>query len=127
MKLDCLPTSKVGIADLAVREGWSYVDVTGRGGKRREYTPSAEVMACIKEKLVNELLPAVTTPTVAQNLLPVAHTGADLGLSTHQANVEGARSMVLDAIDRISDILSRHFPIQPDDVNELSNEVIING
>ena len=28
---------------------------------------------------------------------------------------------------RISDILSRHFPIQPDDVNELSNEVIING
>ena len=23
--------------------------------------------------------------------------------------------------------LSRHFPIQPDDVNELSNEVIING
>ena len=34
---------------------------------------------------------------------------------------------IVDAIDRISDILSRHFPIQPDDVNELSNEVIING
>ena len=29
-------------------------------------------------------------------------------------------------IDRISDILSRHFPIQPpNDVNELSNEVIL--
>ena len=34
---------------------------------------------------------------------------------------------IVDAIERISDILSRHFPIQPDDVNELSNEVIING
>ena len=102
MKLDCLPTSKVGIADLAMREGWSYVDVTGRGGKRREYTPSAEVMAAIKAKLVNDLLPAVTTPTVAHNMLPVAHTGAEFGLSTHQANVEGARRMVLDAIDRIN-------------------------
>ena len=102
MKLDCLPTSKVGIADLAVREGWSYVDVTGRGGKRREYTPSAEVMGAIKAKVVNELLPAVVAPTVEHNMLPVAHTGADLGLSTHQANVEGARRVVLDAIDRIN-------------------------
>ena len=34
---------------------------------------------------------------------------------------------IVDAIDRICDILSRHFPVQPDDVNEFSNEVIING
>ena len=102
MQLSVLPKTKANVIALAEREGWPYVDVTGRGGKRREYTPSAEVMGAIKAKVVNDLLPAVTTPTVAQNLLPVAHTGADLGLSTHQANVEGARRMVLDAIDRIN-------------------------
>ena len=36
LKLDCLPATKVGIANLADREGWAYADVTGRGGKRRE-------------------------------------------------------------------------------------------
>lgn len=32
---------------------------------------------------------------------------------------------IVDAVDRITETLKTHFPIQPDDQNELSNEVII--
>ena len=33
---------------------------------------------------------------------------------------------VVNAIQQIGDELAKHFPIQPDDINELPNEVIIN-
>lgn len=104
MRIDGLPTTKVGIADLAMREGWQYVDVTGRGGKRREYTPPAHVMSLIKAKMLDTLMPKVVASATSEQLtaLPVAHIGAPAHLSTHQANVEGARRMVLAAIDRIN-------------------------
>ncbi|OOF59852.1 TPM domain-containing protein [Rodentibacter myodis] len=34
---------------------------------------------------------------------------------------------IVEVIERITEILKTHFPIQPNDENELPNEVIING
>lgn len=44
MKILGLPKTKANMIALATREGWSYVEVTGLGGKRREYIPSIPVM-----------------------------------------------------------------------------------
>ena len=57
----------------------------------------------------------------------VAYLQLQCDLMIEQFKQKAYTQGIVDAIDRISDILSRHFPIQPDDVNELSNEVIING
>ena len=57
----------------------------------------------------------------------VAYWQLQCDLMIEQFKQKAYTQGIVDAIDRISDILSRHFPIQPDDVNELSNEVIING
>ncbi|OLZ68356.1 hypothetical protein, partial [Chromobacterium violaceum] len=50
MKLPGLPTSRDNVRLTAERESWPYVETTGRGGIRREYTPPAEVVAAIKAK-----------------------------------------------------------------------------
>lgn len=103
MRLDGLPTTKVGVVKLAEREGWAFVEVDGNGGKRREYKPPAHVMSAIKAKMLDTLMPEIANSASEQlTTLPVAHIGAPAHLSTHQANVEGARRMVLAAIDRIN-------------------------
>ncbi len=112
MRLDGLPTAKKNMIALAERENWAFEDVTGRGGKRREYTPPNYVVGLIKARLVDGLMSVRTDLEIAgqarnemavhNDALPIAHAGGEAHLSTHQANVEGARRMVLAAIDRVN-------------------------
>ncbi len=40
--------------------------------------------------------------------------------------IEGRFSMgIIHGVDRVGKILSEHFPIKPDDTNEISNRVIL--
>jgi hypothetical protein len=45
LKLDGLPTSKVGVRALADREGWPYEEVKGVGGTRRVYSVPDKYLA----------------------------------------------------------------------------------
>ncbi|OOF82902.1 hypothetical protein BKG92_05075 [Rodentibacter ratti] len=46
-------------------------------------------------------------------------------LMIEQFKLKAYTKGIVEAIERIADTLKAHFPIQPDDKNELSNEVII--
>lgn len=98
MGLEGLPTAANNMRALADREKWAFVEVTGRGGKRREYTPPAYVANAIKAKLVESVMGAVVVP--ASNL-PAAVNETPVHLTGQQAQVEGARRAVLLAIDRL--------------------------
>lgn len=100
MKLNGLPTAKKNMIALAEREGWAFIDVIGRGGKRREYTPPAEVMGLIKAKLVESVMGREIAPVAG---LPVAMVESPAHLTGQQAKVEGARRAVLLAIDKLVD------------------------
>ena len=50
LRLPVLPTSKGKLIAKAARESWPFVETTGVGGTRREYTPPAEVMDSIRAK-----------------------------------------------------------------------------
>ena len=59
MKLENLPTTKMGLGSKVVRESWSFIEVAGKGGKggkRREYAPPPEVLKLIQAKKLNEVL-----------------------------------------------------------------------
>ena len=99
MKLECLPNTKANVIDLAVREAWAFVEVTGRGGKRREYTPTAYVVKAIKAQMLQSL--GMSTAIVAASNLPAAVHETPEHLTGHQAQVEGARRAVLLAIDTL--------------------------
>lgn len=98
MGLEGLPTSKVGVAKLALRENWAFVDVDGNGGKRREYTPPAPVLNLIKARLLKDVMGTAIVPVAN---LPAAATPSEQHLSAQQAQTEGARRAVLLAIDRL--------------------------
>lgn len=59
MKLENLPTTKMGLGSKVVRESWPFIEVAGKGGKggkRREYAPPPEVLKLIQAKKLNEVL-----------------------------------------------------------------------
>ncbi|WP_215782047.1 Mu transposase C-terminal domain-containing protein [Paludibacterium sp. B53371] len=95
MKLPVLPTSKGKLIARADREGWPYVEVPGRGGVRREYTPPANVIAAIKAKAAEQVATTVTAP-----ILPLRRE-AQLSLieTEGQALKADARKGVLQALE----------------------------
>lgn len=59
MKLENLPTTKMGLGSKVVRESWPFIEVAGKGGKggkRRGYAPPPEVLKLIQAKKLNEVL-----------------------------------------------------------------------
>ncbi|WP_315338004.1 Mu transposase C-terminal domain-containing protein [Neisseria sicca] len=59
MKLENLPTTKMGLGSKVARESWPFIEVAGKGGKggkRREYAPPPEVLKLIQAKKLNEVL-----------------------------------------------------------------------
>ena len=59
MKLENLPTTKMGLGSKVVRESWPFIEVAGKGGKggkRREYAPPPEVLKLIQAKKLKEVL-----------------------------------------------------------------------
>jgi putative transposase len=65
MQLPMLPTTKANVIALAERSGWSWVEATGRGGKRREYAPPAEVIDAIRAKAAQDLVAVVPAKRLA--------------------------------------------------------------
>lgn len=94
MRLPMLPTTKANVIAMAERSLWEFIEVTGRGGARREYLPPADVMEAIRGKADQALIaavPAKTLPkreieqlslvtTEAQNLKADARKGVLLAL-----------------------------------------------
>jgi len=64
LQLPVLPGSKAALIAKADRESWHFVETTGVGGTRREYTPPAAVMDAIRAKAAEQLV-ATAAPAVA--------------------------------------------------------------
>lgn len=97
MKLPKLPATKKGLILLAERELWSFVDVTGRGGLRRQYSPPAAVISVIKERAAAAIIgsmPARRVALRAEDQLPLIETES-------QALKTDARKGVLIALDTL--------------------------
>ncbi len=121
MKLENLPTTKMGLGSKVVRESWSFIEVAGKGGKggkRREYAPPPEVLKLIQAKKLNEVLGGLSdlpTPlssseekgSEAAGLPSPDVRGGELAIgvadgSTEQQRLcESARRGVLSAVERV--------------------------
>lgn len=129
MKLENLPTTKMGLGSKVVRESWSFIEVAGKGGKggkRREYAPPPEVLKLIQAKKLNEVLGGLSdlpTPKPSPQPSPTGRGGEAAGLpspqpspdvrggqltigvadgSTEQQRLcESARRGVLSAVERV--------------------------
>lgn len=125
MKLENLPTTKMGLGSKVVRESWSFIEVAGKGGKggkRREYAPPPEVLKLIQAKKLNEVLGGLSDlpePQPSPQPSPTGRGGDAAGLpspdvrvgelaigvtdgSTEQQRLcESARRGVLSAVERV--------------------------
>ena len=121
MKLENLPTTKMGLGSKVVRESWPFIEVAGKGGKggkRREYAPPPEVLKLIQAKKLNEVLGGLSdlpTPLFsyeekgneAAGLPSHDVRGGELAIgvtdgSTEQQRLcESARRGVLSAVERV--------------------------
>lgn len=121
MKLENLPTTKMGLGSKVVRESWSFIEVAGKGGKggkRREYAPPPEVLKLIQAKKLNEVLGGLSdlpaplssseekgseaaglpSPDVRGGELAIGVTD---GSTEQQRLCESARRGVLSAVERV--------------------------
>ncbi len=125
MKLENLPTTKMGLGSKVVRESWPFIEVAGKGGKggkRREYAPPPEVLKLIQAKKLNEVLGGLSNlpePQPSPQPSPTGRGGDAAGLpspdvrggelaigvadgSTEQQRLcESARRGVLSAVERV--------------------------
>lgn len=119
MKLENLPTTKMGLGSKVVRESWPFIEVAGKGGKggkRREYAPPPEVLKLIQAKKLNEVLGGLSDLPELQPS-PTGRGGAGLpspdvrggelaigvtdGSTEQQRLCESARRGVLSAVERV--------------------------
>lgn len=121
MKLENLPTTKMGLGSKVVRESWPFIEVAGKGGKggkRREYAPPPEVLKLIQAKKLNEVLGGLSdlpaplssseekgseaaglpSPDVREGQLTI---GVADGSTEQQRLCESARRGVLSAVERV--------------------------
>lgn len=121
MKLENLPTTKMGLGSKVVRESWSFIEVAGKGGKggkRREYAPPPEVLKLIQAKKLNEVLGGLSdlpaplssseekggetaglpSPDVRGGELAIGVTD---GSTEQQRLCESSRRGVLSAVERV--------------------------
>ena len=125
MKLENLPTTKMGLGSKVVRESWPFIEVAGKGGKggkRREYAPPPEVLKLIQAKKLNEVLGGLSDlpePQPSPQPSPTGRGGDAAGLpspdvrggqltigvtdgSTEQQRLcKSARRGVLSAVERV--------------------------
>lgn len=100
LKLNDLPSTRDGIRLLAERAAWPSIEVTGRGGIRREYAPPPAVMTQIRARAAQQLLAATHGTSVA----PSGGTQRDLlprDLNDKQRQRETARKAVLNAVEKL--------------------------
>lgn len=121
MKLENLPTTKMGLGSKVVRESWPFIEVAGKGGKggkRREYAPPPEVLKLIQAKKLNEVLGGLSDlPTPLFSYEEKGNEAAGLpspdvrggqltigvadGSTEQQRLCESARRGVLSAVERV--------------------------
>lgn len=123
MKLENLPTTKMGLGSKVVRESWPFIEVAGKGGKggkRREYAPPPEVLKLIQAKKLNEVFGGLSDLPELQpspQPSPTGRGGAGLpspdvrggelaigvtdGSTEQQRLCESARRGVLSAVERV--------------------------
>lgn len=131
-QLACLPKSRQGLEVLVVRENWAYAEVKskgGRGGVRREYQPTGEVMSAIKQVLLARALnqsmpqsapvsvaavipsdvpPCVSVPSPSSTMTVATQAGA---LKDWQKTTAEARVALLREVERIAAIVGREKAI----------------
>ncbi|OON62313.1 transposase [Massilia sp. KIM] len=102
LQLPNLPASKGKVIQFAEKAKWTYVEVCGRGGKRREYIPSPEIIDAIRAKEAQQFLaiaarapaPIVPRKVGPADQLPLIETEG-------QALKADARKGVLLALDTL--------------------------
>lgn len=98
MTLPGLPGTKGKVLAKAEREAWSFVELSGQGGLRREYAPPAAVMDAIRQKAAQRLV-ALSTAVPGTALAPATQDCANL---TREQILKGdARKGVLHALEQI--------------------------
>lgn len=123
MRLPSLPTTKANVIAFAERARWSAIEVKGRGGTRREYAPPAEIMAAIKDRLVEQTLkqsaPAsVATVIPSDSLIPAVSAPRAMTVATQsgalkdwQKRTAEARAALLREVERIAKVVGREKAI----------------
>lgn len=121
MKLENLPTTKMGLGSKVVRESWPFIEVAGKGGKggkRREYAPPPEVLKLIQVKKLNKVLgglsdlPAPLSSSEEKGGEAAGLPSSDVrggqltigvadGSTEQQRLCESARRGVLSAVERV--------------------------
>ena len=96
LKLAVLPGSKVALLARADKELWPYQEISGRGGKRRVYTPPAYVVEAMRQAQANSLLTPQVAP--APTPAPVATSQAE---TTAQSLCADARLGVLQVLQSL--------------------------
>lgn len=96
MSIPGLPRSKANIIAYADRYDWAFNEVSGRGGKRREYVPSSDVMKAIRDKAAKQLVALV--PAVVSTAVVVQSRG---NYTDEQNLTADARKGVIDALNSI--------------------------
>lgn len=115
MALPGIPSTKVGVRVRAEREGWQFNEVTGVGGKRREYQPPNAILQAIKDKVATNLIkataPVVTSVSVPPAAVSVAVASAPAALKDWQKRTAEARAALLAEVDRIAAVVGREKAI----------------
>lgn len=120
MRLPMLPTSKGKVLARAEREAWPNIEVTGVGGKRREYAPPASIMAAIKEHVVKTMI--VSSASEMAQPVPIPSIGVKRecnigqlaqvnGLTDRQKQIAEARAALLLEVERIAQVIGREKAI----------------
>jgi len=97
MALPGLPATKKGVILLAGRAGWSFEEVNGHGGIRRQYSPPASVLAQIRVHAASRLV-ATSVPAAAPAAIQSQVTAAHTEMQTH---VGDARKGILEALNAV--------------------------
>lgn len=99
MRLPGLPGTIRGVQLLAERAPWDCIEVTGRGGKRREYAPPADIMAAVRAQAAQQLAALAPVAPVTPSTAVVARSS---GHYTREQNLKAdARKGVLHALEQI--------------------------
>ena len=68
--LDVLPGTRAGLLAKAEREKWSFVEESGRGGKRRAFAPPQAVVEAIQMKAASNYVAATIGAPVSRKVGP---------------------------------------------------------
>ncbi|CAB3764222.1 Mu transposase C-terminal domain-containing protein [Paraburkholderia humisilvae] len=96
LRISGIPASKGKIIARAEREGWVFVEETGRGGTRRKYMLPPNLQGALATRVARDALPVAT-----ESAKPLR---SPLPLNDRQKVAQAARKGVLVALDRLMQV-----------------------